>query len=396
MKTFPSDLFPPVSLTRSFVLAGALLGVSFEASSQLLWSDEFDSGSAPNSAVWSYDLGAGGWGNSELQTYTNDAANVRVEGGNLIISAQEQILKGGRRQFTSARVKTENKLTFKYGTIEARIKTPNVADGLWPAFWTLGNNFGEVGWPDCGELDVMEMGSAAAISEGVVNRRVSSTAHWEHNGGHANYGLSFDYPTDLNGSFHVYRMEWTPTEVSTYIDDNWIWTIDISSASCTDCTEFHQPHFFILNMAVGGTFTGLTRANDISAPIPAEMVVDYVRISDNGYTVLGGSSLTPEAEFTHVDSIVPGSSGGGPNKKATADVIVLDETGAPVDGATVTATFSGSHNETISAVTDANGEASLITTVKNRSVMFQTCVDDVSHSSMTYDSGANLETCDNY
>lgn len=377
------------------LLGPALLGLPLAANGQVLWSDEFDSGAAPDSSTWSYDLGAGGWGNSELQEYTSNSANVKIEGGHLVISAQEQILKGNRRKFTSARIKTEDKLTFQYGTIEARIMVPDLADGLWPAFWTLGNNFSSVGWPDSGELDILEMGSAAAITDGVVNRRVSSAAHWEHNGGRADYGLSFDNPTDLNGSFHTFKMEWTPDVISTYIDNNWIWSIDISPASCTDCSEFHQPHFVLLNLAVGGSFTGLFRANDITAPMPAEMRVDWVRISDNGHTILGGTSIGGNGgEFTHVDSITPGTTGGGPNKKATATIVVLDENGAAVDGAAVTATFSGTHNESVSASTDASGSADLITSVKNRNVAFNVCIDDIVKTGTTYDPAANIETCD--
>ncbi len=384
-------------LPRSvLILAAVLLALPSIATAQLVWSEEFDSGTAPDGSVWSYDLGAGGWGNSELQEYTSDPANVRVENGTLVITAQEQVLKGNRRKFTSARIRTEDKLTVQYGTIEARIKVPDLADGLWPAFWTLGNDFGQVGWPDCGELDVMEMGSAAAISEGVVNRRVGSTAHWEHNNGYAGYGLTYDAASDLAGSFHTYRMEWTPSLISTYVDNNWIWSIDITPGSCTDCTEFHQPHFVILNLAVGGSFTGLYRASDITAPMPAELVVDWVRIYDNGFTVLGGSSLGGGSEFTHVDSIVPGTTGGGPNKRAKATVTVLDENGAPVAGASVTGTFSGSHNETVTATTDAGGVADLVTSVKNGSASFQICVDDVVMSGMTYDPAANVETCDSY
>lgn len=389
------------SLVRSYrntgiLLITTLLALPFAASGQVLWSEDFNTGTAPDSNVWSYDTGGGGWGNSELQEYTNDPANVRVEGGHLIITAQEQILRGNRRSFTSARIKTEDKLTFQYGTIEARIMVPDLADGLWPAFWTLGNNFSTVGWPDSGELDVLEMGSAAAISAGVVNREVSSAAHWEHNGGGADYGLSYVSPTDLNGSFHTLRMEWTPDLISTYVDGNWIWSIDITSGSCTDCSEFHQPHFMIFNLAVGGSFTGLFRASEITAPIPAELRVDWVTISDNGFTILGGSSIGPggNSELTHVDSITPGTTGGGPNKRATASVVILDENGATVEGASVTATFSGSHNETVTAQSDASGVASLVTGARNRTVAFTVCVDDVVKTGMTYDSASNVESCD--
>ena len=109
------------SFSAGILLLAALMGFPFAATAQVLWSDEFNAGTAPATNVWSYDLGAGGWGNSELQEYTNAPANIKVEGGNLVITAQQQVLKGGRRTFTSARIKTENKLTFQYGTIEARI-----------------------------------------------------------------------------------------------------------------------------------------------------------------------------------------------------------------------------------------------------------------------------------
>jgi len=264
-------------------------GASSVAFGQLLWSEEFNTGSSPDSTVWSYDLGASGWGNEELQEYTSASENVRIENGNLVITAQKS-----ENGFTSARIRTEDKLTFKYGTIEARIKIPDLADGLWPAFWTLGNNFKQVGWPFCGELDVMEMGSSAAITVDVINRRVGSAAHWGNMGATASYSQFFDTASDLDDGFHIFSMNWTPERVTTYIDGQQIWTMFIKSDSCADCSEFHQPHFIILNIAVGGTYTGLLSADQITATMPAEMLVDYIRISDNGFTELGGSSVDQE------------------------------------------------------------------------------------------------------
>ena len=262
---------------------------------QLVWSDEFESLSPPDPGVWSHDLGAGGWGNQELQEYTGQPANVRVEEGLLVISVQEQELPDGKRAFTSGRIKTENKLTVLYGTIEARIQVPDLANGLWPAFWTLGNDIAEVGWPSCGELDILEMGTAAAIERGVVNQRVSSAAHWETADRHT-FDTSFlDLPTDLSRSFHTFRMEWTPSRVSTAIDGQTIWTLDITPEACADCSELHRPHFLLLNLAVGGTFPGLPEASEVDAPLPARMLVDWVRIYDNGFTRLGGSSIQPDA-----------------------------------------------------------------------------------------------------
>jgi len=311
---------PPTTRRSQRTLLGltGLLLLSSHASAQI-WSDEFNTGTAPDAAVWSYDLGAGGWGNNELQTYTNSSNNVQVQGGNLVITARQ----GPGNSFTSARIKTQDKLTFQYGTVEARIKVPDLGNGLWPAFWTLGNNFSTVGWPDCGEIDILEMGSGDAIANQVVNRRVYSTAHWEYNGGYANYGLTRLATTDLNGSFHLFRLEWTPTAISTYLDGQWIWTMDISNPSSFDGHEFHQPHFLILNLAVGGNFPGITNAGGISAPLPAQYVVDYVRIFDNGHTILGGSTLQPATTS-------PRSGAGNFNSSYTCS--------APVLGSSMTAT----------------------------------------------------------
>jgi beta-glucanase (GH16 family) len=262
------------------------------ASAQLLWSEEFNEGPVPDESVWSYDLGASGWGNNELQEYTKDTNNVRVEDGHLVIS----VLKGtdgqGRLAFTSGRIRTQDKFTFKYGTIEARIKIPDLENGLWPAFWTLGNSFGSIGWPASGELDIMEMGIYQAIVNGTVNRHVGSAAHWEFNGGHSMYSGSYTTSEPLDDNFHIFRMDWTPASVSTFIDGKAIWTMAISESSCAQCTELHEPHFIILNIAVGGDYPQISNPADISAPIPADMLVDYVRVYDNGFTELAGSAIT--------------------------------------------------------------------------------------------------------
>ena len=240
-------------LLRTLSLTWFITGTGSAAFGQVIWSEEFDTGTSLDPAIWSYDLGATGWGNRELQVYTSNSENVRIEDGNLVITVRETTHGENGSKFTSARVKTQEKLTFKYGTIEARIKVPDLADGLWPAFWTLGNNYRQVGWPYCGELDIMEMGSASAISAGVINRRVGSAAHWDNRGNWASFSRSLDSAIDLNDDFHVFSMDWTPTRITTYIDGQQIWTYYIQRDGCADCSEFHQPHFMILNIAVGGT-----------------------------------------------------------------------------------------------------------------------------------------------
>ena len=286
--------------TATIGLLGALLLATGaqNAFAQLLWSDEFDSGTRPDSAIWSYDLGASGWGNQELQEYTDSEDNARVENGDLVITVREKLTGSTQTGFTSARLRTEGKLMFRYGTIEARIQVPDLRDGLWPAFWTLGNDFGTVGWPDCGELDILEMGWRDAVSAGLANRYVASAAHWEYQGTHALYGRTYNAalaePQGLNGEYHLFSMNWTPDSISTFLDGKMLWTMDIGLDSCEDCEELHQPHFIILNMAVGGTYTGLMTNDQITAPLPAEMRVDYVRIYDNGHTELSGSGLSDE------------------------------------------------------------------------------------------------------
>ena len=284
------------------LFASLFLGCANPALAQVLWSDEFETGSALDARIWSYDLGDNGWGNRELQNYTNDPENVRLENGNLVINVRSTG-QGVSSQFTSARVRTQDKITFKYGRIEARIKMPDLADGLWPAFWTLGNNFSQVGWPFCGELDIVEMGSGGAINSDRVNRRVGSTAHWDNSGNYASYGQFIDAAVDLDDDYHVFSMDWTPDNVTTYIDGQQVWTMRIKLDQCASCSEFHEPHFMILNMAVGGNYTGLLNPGQITATTPAEMLVDYVRIYDNGHTQLGGSAAPVEPV------IAPGYSG---------------------------------------------------------------------------------------
>lgn len=313
------------------IIAYLTLTCTLASAQTLIWSEEFNYTSAPDSDVWSYDLGDWGWGNAELQNYTDDPANAWVNGSNLVITAIRQ-----GNSFTSARIKTLDKLTFKYGTVEARISTPDLANGLWPAFWTLGNDFPSAGWPECGEIDIMEMGIYSAINDNKVNERTGSHFHWDNNGGYANYGSTMDMPSPINDTFVVYRMEWTPTSISTYINGQWIVTMNTSSIP-----EFNAPQFFILNLAVGGSYTGITTPGGITAPFPAEYKVDWIRIYDNGHTVLGGSStVVPGSNLLENPGFESGTTGWNLNlsggtasptiayKHSGSDSLVIDSTGA--------------------------------------------------------------------
>ncbi|CAB9521323.1 Glycosyl hydrolases family 16 [Seminavis robusta] len=302
------------------ILLAALVSLSAPLSvdgavGDLLWSEEFDYTGTPDPSIWSHDVGNNnGWGNNELQIYTSDSSNSIVQDGILRIMTRRN---GNSNTFTSARIKTENKVSFTYGTLEARIQVPDMDAGLWPCFWTMGEDFYQVGWPKAGEVDIMEMGQGLAINEGLVNQRVVSAAHWDIFGQYATYAKSYDSPTDLSQDYHIYKLEWTPDSMTTYVDGNWIWEIDITDGQCPSCTELHQPHHILLNMAVGGGFTsggtsssaagssssgceGSSSAagdassggcssrgpDDITAPLPAELKVDWVRLYDNGYTTV--------------------------------------------------------------------------------------------------------------
>jgi beta-glucanase (GH16 family) len=232
---------------------------------ELLWHDEFD-GRKIDTSNWTYDLGGGGWGNGEMQTYTDSEDNARVEDGMLIITAQKEALEGGGSQFTSARLKTQGLQTFQYGLIEARIKVP-AGGGLWPAFWMLGENFPVVGWPDCGEIDIMEF----------VGREPDLIIGTLHGPGYSGaMGLSkwnrqsFNIPDD----FHTYAIEWDTDQISWFFDGEKYSTYTREDVG-NRLWAFDQPFFIILNLAIGGTLGGII---SLDTEFPAEYMIDYVRV----------------------------------------------------------------------------------------------------------------------
>lgn len=262
-----------------------VFATAFSANAQtLVWQENFDS-IAINNNRWTYDLGTGsdrpaghGWGNSELEYYTNRPQNVRTENGRLIIEAHKEAFQGSL--FTSARIKTEGRVHFKYGTVEARIKLPHVSNGLWPAFWTLGT-VGS-GWPGIGEIDMMEVGATKALEAALGNKRVSSAAHWSNATGAHQYNVFHtDAPTDLSLDYHLYKMVWTNKSIKMYLDNVEYYSFDISGGEAANLSEFHTPHFLLLNLAVGGQYTGIYNAAGITAPLPGKMYVDYIKLYQN-------------------------------------------------------------------------------------------------------------------
>lgn len=224
----------------------------------LVWSDEFDIDGAPNSANWNYDLGAGGWGNNELQYYTDNASNVSVSGGTLKITAKAENFSGSN--YTSARIKTQDKFDFTYGKVEIRAKLPS-GGGTWPALWMLGSDFPTVGWPNCGEIDIME-------HVGNNQDNVLATLHYPGNSG----GNGITGSTTVTGAstdFHVYKLLWTPQSLKFYVDD-----VLFHSMANSNSVPFNHDFFFIFNVAMGGNLGG---AIDPSFT-QSSMEVDYVRV----------------------------------------------------------------------------------------------------------------------
>lgn len=251
------------------------ISLAFPAAAQalpgwnLVWSDEFSQAdnSTPDPAKWGYDIGGNGWGNNELQYYTSRSENVRTEGGNLVIEARAE--NYGGRNYTSARLLTKDKVSWTYGRIEARIKIPR-GQGIWPAFWMLGTNIDAVGWPNCGEIDIMEnIGSALS--------RVHGTVHGPGYAGGAGIGGSYVLPggASLADEFHVYAIEWEEDRIRWFIDGQQYFALTPANLPAGRAWVFNAPQFLILNVAVGGNWPGNP---DTSTVFPQRMTVDYVRV----------------------------------------------------------------------------------------------------------------------
>lgn len=229
----------------------------------LLWEDNFD-GSTLNAANWTHETGTGsnGWGNNELQHYRSE--NTTFQDGHLIITAKEESFNGS--DYTSSRIISKDKFEFRYGRIDIRAALPQ-GQGMWPALWMLGANFETVGWPACGEIDIMEkVGGTGKENE------IHGTVHWQNAGENANFGRSTNLATNTTNQFHVYSIEWNSTSIRWMVDDVEYNVVDTTPA---ELDEFRRSFFFIMNVAVGGTWPGNPSA---STAFPQHMIVDYFRV----------------------------------------------------------------------------------------------------------------------
>ncbi|MBS5017641.1 MAG: glycoside hydrolase family 16 protein [Eubacterium ventriosum] len=255
------------SLLTKALLTFSVIGTVFAFSNtvkaadnyELVWSDEFN-GNSLDTNTWNYEIGTGswGWGNNEQQYYTD--RNIKVSNGTMKITAKREGYGG--MKYTSSRITTKNKKNFKYGKIEARIKMPKFK-GVWPAFWMLGANQDSVGWPKCGEIDIME-----AIND---ENLVYGTLHWFNDPGNNNADSGSSVAVANRTEYHVYGVEWTADKLRWYVDGKVYRTMDVSNDSFS---EVRKEYFVIFNMAIGGQWPGY----DIDeTAFPATMEVDWVR-----------------------------------------------------------------------------------------------------------------------
>ena len=225
----------------------------------LVWNEEFDAGSL-NTGLWNYNTGSGGWGNNELQNYTNAIENVHIDSGYLHITA----LNPYGSTYTSGRINTQGKREFKYFRADIRAKLPE-GQGIWPAIWMLGANFSSVGWPNCGEIDIMELlGHQPSIVHGAI--------HWNYYG-HLSRTSSYTIDNDkFSSGFHIFSVIWTPYKM--------IWLVDNQQFFFLNRSEipefpFDLNQFFVMNVAIGGNWPG---SPDATTLFPQHMIVDYIKV----------------------------------------------------------------------------------------------------------------------
>ncbi len=242
---------------------------------RLVWSDEFDgaAGTSPDPSRWDAMEGGGGWGNNELESYTGRPQNVSLDGnGTLAITARQETYSGPdhiQRAYTSARIQTKGHFSFTYGRLEARIRIP-AGRGLWPAFWALGDDIDTAGWPNCGEMDVMEsLGQTPAQISGTLHGPVgTSSTQWGK-------GAAFNAPSSLATGFHVYGVIWGPDTVEWTVDGQAYSRVTPSDLPAGARWVFDHNFHLLLNLAVGGDWPG---SPDASTSFPATMLVDWVRV----------------------------------------------------------------------------------------------------------------------
>lgn len=281
-----------------FVLIGlSTISLCAQDGYKLVWQDNFD-GKELNKENWYIEVNGNGGGNSEIQYYKEDNISIGREpvSGNscLIIHAKKENYLG--KNATSGRLSTQERMHFKYGKLEARIKPPKTADGLWPAFWMLGADHKKVSWPRCGEIDIMELGNFEGIKNGNQETYFNGACHWGYyqpEGWYPNYAKHTVNSYGIQDDFHLYTVIWDDHSIKMYLDlDKYPNVAPYFEIGIMDKTSdistfhyFHKPFFVIFNLAVGGNFTQIWDINKITAfnnNNDTRMFVDYVRLYQKG------------------------------------------------------------------------------------------------------------------
>lgn len=248
--------------------------VIISPNNNVVFIDEFETF---DTAVWNKEAHEAGWTNNELQIYDTNQVSVGIDDGKSVLMLTAERI-GDR--IISGRINSQGKKTFKYGRIEASIKLPNLANGLWPAFWMMGDN--DKSWPACGEIDIMEMGSQEAIAAGKVESTMNAAIHYGTDvDGHRQEYYMKDVTINLqDGNYHVYALERNEYSLDVFVDDIKFYSFDVSKVSGR--YDFFQDEFFILfNLAVGGNFTGIYNIDEITALKDGEkatMYIDWIKI----------------------------------------------------------------------------------------------------------------------
>lgn len=272
----------------------------------LVWEDDFTGTTLNESQHWNIEVNGDGGGNRELQYYSRENVSVGLDPESgascLILTARKCEMNG--KNATSGRVNTRNKVCAAHGKIEARIKFPRTADGLWPAFWLLGNDYSSVGWPRCGEIDVVEMGHADGIKSATQDRYFNGACHWgvSHTDvKHYVQNATAEYDLQ-DGEFHLFTIEWDEQSIKMYLDRDRnpdvapYFEAPIGDKSNPDSPGyfFHKPFFILFNLAVGGEFTGIEHIEDVTALAggEAKMYIDYVRVYRRGEEAQPANEMT--------------------------------------------------------------------------------------------------------
>lgn len=233
---------------------------------KILFYDDFDEGILPNEKYWNIDVGGSGFGNNEDQFYTNRTDNIYIKNSILHIVARKEDFE--HRKYTSAKLTTKDKVSLKYGTIEVRMKLPK-GQGTWPAFWLLGDNIHEVGWPTCGEIDLMEyVGKEPdtlhfSLHSKNFNHMKSNNLHLKHE------------VKNLSEDFHVYKLEWSKHGFNYYLDEKLLFKAPKEQKTGLNNWPFDESFFMIINLAIGGNWGG--KIDD--SIFPVEFLIDYVKVT---------------------------------------------------------------------------------------------------------------------